>query len=171
MGARTPYRISAFNRALLSTTLSIFFLFALSLLHSSSPDGVSSTIIQNFSKRLLRDAVSTTDGCIKIKDCADKCECAKQNSNSPAEQCRYDANFLNYLEFHYCMMAGLAPLSFVVLVLHPTSKFIPSNIFSPKGVWLLVLIYLLITTTEQYFCPSLSKLSKRLRLSNNIAVS
>jgi len=94
------------------------------------------------------DFRNTSDGNTTLS----KCAIAKENTHSINEACRNDAGFINYLEFNYCTMDGLTPVSMVILV-----------------VWLLVLFYLLVSTTEQYFCPSLSKLSKRLRLSNNLA--
>lgn len=37
-------------------------------------------------------------------------------------------------------------------------------------LWALLLIFVLIKTTEDFFAPSLAKLSERLQLSNNVAV-
>ena len=104
-----------------------------------------------------------------------KCAMAKENTHSINEACRNDAGFINYLEFNYCTMDGLTPVSMIILVCS-----LPSSLPSLRQycfllftcvqvIWLLVLFYLLVSTTEQYFCPSLSKLSKRLRLSNNLA--
>jgi sodium/potassium/calcium exchanger 6 len=148
MVAQPP--LTPFNKALLATSLSLCALFILASWSASHGADSPSPIVQSYTQRLLKSAVA--NDCPDINHCEDKCLCAKQNTNSSLEFCRNDANFLNYLEFHYCVLGKLAPLSFVLL-----------------GLWLLILVYFLITTTEQYFCPSLSKLSKRLRLSNNIA--
>ena len=37
--------------------------------------------------------------------------------------------------------------------------------------WIVFLIYILISVTEQFFCPSLSTISTSLKLSNSVAVS
>ena len=48
-----------------------------------------------------------------------KCAMAKENTHSINEACRNDAGFINYLEFNYCTMDGLTPVSMIILVCSP----------------------------------------------------
>lgn len=147
--------MSPATRALLVTSLSVVFLFLLSsyTAYNTSSSQQHSVVARNvFEGAEIVVANATGTGCIDINKCEDRCACAKDNAHSPFRACRMTGGRINYLKWYYCSLKGLAPLSFFLMIL-----------------WMLVLVYLLITTTEHYFCPSLSKLSKRLRLSNSVA--
>lgn len=114
--------LSASTRAFLSTILTIFFLMLMSYF-DSSPTSTSpllntqGLLVQNYQQRGLKAySYNTPSECIDIRACPDKCLCAKLNSNSTFEHCRNDAGFINYLEFHYCYLSNLAPLSFAIMV-------------------------------------------------------
>eukprot|EP00958_Prasinococcus_capsulatus_P016084 scaffold1766_cov401-Prasinococcus_capsulatus_cf.AAC.41 len=67
------------------------------------------------------------------------------------DECSDVQNYFNYLELYYCK--GLSK-SFVVCIL---------------AIWLVVLLMLLASTADDYFVPPLERLSRRLRLSPEVA--
>ncbi|XP_038075342.1 mitochondrial sodium/calcium exchanger protein-like isoform X2 [Patiria miniata] len=67
--------------------------------------------------------------------------------------CKIDEGFVNYLEVAYCdFSVKLLPLALVLLF-----------------IWLIFLFVALGVTAEDFFCPSLTAISKSLKLSQNIA--
>eukprot|EP01113_Clastostelium_recurvatum_P044495 TRINITY_DN7523_c0_g1_i2.p1 TRINITY_DN7523_c0_g1~~TRINITY_DN7523_c0_g1_i2.p1 ORF type:complete len:584 (-),score=82.35 TRINITY_DN7523_c0_g1_i2:231-1982(-) len=88
--------------------------------------------------------------CDDIGACPDPCACAL-NMSGP-EECMVDNGLINYIAAYFCTMEQ--------------SLWLAIPLF---GTWAICLIYLLISTSEQYFFPSFSQLSKRLRLSSPIA--
>eukprot|EP01111_Echinosteliopsis_oligospora_P018559 TRINITY_DN8594_c0_g1_i1.p1 TRINITY_DN8594_c0_g1~~TRINITY_DN8594_c0_g1_i1.p1 ORF type:complete len:641 (-),score=130.47 TRINITY_DN8594_c0_g1_i1:41-1963(-) len=148
--------LRGFNKAMTMTSATLLFMLLFYLFQENTSSSSISSLTQ---REILADVIPQNitetlndDGCIVFSKCTDKCACARYNTISPREECRNDATYFNYLEFNYCVMNDLTPLSLVLM-----------------SIWLLLLFYLLVTTTEQYFCPSLSKLSKRLRLSESVA--
>ncbi|KAF0984844.1 hypothetical protein FDP41_000743 [Naegleria fowleri] len=76
----------------------------------------------------------------------DQCQFAKENCMSPL------GGMLNYIFIRYCTFQKLEPLFYVLAFL-----------------WMVFLFYMLSTTAEDYFCPSLAEISRILRLSPDIA--
>ncbi|XP_010462316.1 PREDICTED: cation/calcium exchanger 4 [Camelina sativa] len=92
---------------------------------------------------------STTVSCSGLHEhrgYADECEFLKSNPI-----CSPDG-FFDYLNFFYCSCGDFKILGYVVL-----------------GVWLVALFYLLGNTAADYFCCSLEKLSKLLKLPPTVA--
>ena len=54
--------------------------------------------------------------CINISDCEDQCECVKENKQSPIEECRNDAGFINYEYFYYCLLSGHSFLAILLII-------------------------------------------------------
>eukprot|EP00818_Percolomonas_sp_WS_P003485 CAMPEP_0117443628 /NCGR_PEP_ID=MMETSP0759-20121206/4796_1 /TAXON_ID=63605 /ORGANISM="Percolomonas cosmopolitus, Strain WS" /LENGTH=831 /DNA_ID=CAMNT_0005235615 /DNA_START=130 /DNA_END=2622 /DNA_ORIENTATION=- len=76
----------------------------------------------------------------------DKCQYAKDNCMSPLA-----GGILNYLQIRYCTLTWW-PIFYVLM-----------------AVWLFVLFFLLGDTAEAYFCPSLTEISRLLRLSPDVS--
>ncbi|TXG68321.1 hypothetical protein EZV62_003256 [Acer yangbiense] len=91
------------------------------------------------------DPVSCT-GLIAHKGFANQCECLKANP-----LCSSDG-FFDYIWFFYCDCGGFKLLGYTVLI-----------------IWLVTLFYLLGNTAVDYFCCSLGKLSRLLRLPPTVA--
>jgi hypothetical protein len=66
----------------------------------------------------------------------------------------------------------LVSTSFFILTI--PNCFLDQNTFfniCEKVIWFIFLIYLLVSTTENYFCAAISRMSARLSVSNNLVVS
>lgn len=101
----------------------------------------------------LRDILQTNENnCTQISECEDKCACAQENSKSKESNCRNDTGFIDYILFHYCTLSNLPVLSITLMIL-----------------WLVFLLYMLYSTTEDFFIPALGKISDRFSLSGNVA--
>ncbi|KAG2383068.1 hypothetical protein C9374_004405 [Naegleria lovaniensis] len=103
---------------------------------------------QNFASSSQEDSTQeNTKICTKISTYElDQCQFAKENCMSPL------GGMLNYLLIRYCTFQNLEPLFYVLATL-----------------WMVFLFYMLSTTAEDYFCPSLAEISRILRLSPDIA--
>lgn len=95
------------------------------------------------------------DGSEKEQDCKSldnigdyKAQCLYLKSHDPC----VSEGYIDYLYLFHCQFGRFPLLGYTLLFL-----------------WLLVLFYLLASTTSEYFCPSLENLSKLLRLSPTIA--
>jgi sodium/potassium/calcium exchanger 6 len=76
-----------------------------------------------------------------------KCEFAKKYCPYPLS-----GGLINYLKVRYCFFERAPPVFFVL-----------------AAGWVLILFYLLSDTAEKYLCPSLTEISRYLRLSPNVA--
>jgi hypothetical protein len=131
------------------------------------------TIPPNNSRSILSfiDNDTSNGSCISISSCIDKCHCAKLNAKSSVEACRIDHGLIDYLDVYYCTMESipvLAIIGFVSFIVINCMNTI-SNGLQCEICWCVFLFYLLVSTTEDYFCASLSKISEKLKLSNNVA--
>ncbi|XP_046544010.1 mitochondrial sodium/calcium exchanger protein-like isoform X2 [Haliotis rubra] len=68
------------------------------------------------------------------------------------DDCQIDEGFIDYTVFVYCTLGTLVPLALVILFL-----------------WWLFLFVGLAVTADDFFCPSLTVISRTLRLSHNVA--
>ncbi|XP_067651064.1 mitochondrial sodium/calcium exchanger protein-like isoform X2 [Haliotis asinina] len=68
------------------------------------------------------------------------------------DDCQIDEGFIDYTKFVYCTLGNLVPLALVILFL-----------------WWLFLFVGLAVTADDFFCPSLTVISRTLRLSHNVA--
>jgi len=68
------------------------------------------------------------------------------------DSCQMDDGFIQYIQIPYCSFPHVVWLAFVLLAL-----------------WLVLLFITLGVTADDYFCPSLTVISKTLRISQNIA--
>ncbi|KAL6530651.1 hypothetical protein OROMI_028540 [Orobanche minor] len=135
-----PKQKKAFS---LFVSLSLLFLTTFYVTSIPSSNHPKNPILQEPS-----DA-SISQNCSGVRELADrrsKCEYVKSD-----KACR-GKGYLNYLEIFYCTRTGSPPLGYFLLLL-----------------WLVVLFYVLGTTTSEYFCPSVESLSGVLNLSPTIA--
>jgi len=95
---------------------------------------------------LSGDSTVSCSGLHEHRGYADQCEFLKSNPI-----CSPDG-FFDYLKFFYCSCRDFKILGYILL-----------------GVWLVALFYLLGNTAADYFCCSLEKLSKLLRLPPTVA--
>eukprot|EP01094_Clydonella_sp_ATCC50884_P021256 TRINITY_DN4643_c0_g1_i3.p1 TRINITY_DN4643_c0_g1~~TRINITY_DN4643_c0_g1_i3.p1 ORF type:complete len:676 (+),score=186.68 TRINITY_DN4643_c0_g1_i3:204-2030(+) len=97
---------------------------------------------------------SSSGECLDFQQCEDTCACVDENEKDDNLDCVIVSSYIDYLRFFYCNMlpAGLGSIGLLIFV-----------------CWALVLAFVLIKTTEDFFCPSIAKLSERLQLSNNVA--
>ncbi|XP_061356760.1 cation/calcium exchanger 2-like [Gastrolobium bilobum] len=129
---------------LLLNTLFLVMLCALVIVHFHSSEHVVLRRINPFGLGGGGD-----QGCKSFHSLGDyKAKCLYLKSNDPC----VSQGFVDYLYLFYCKLGGFPLLGHSVLFLG-----------------LLVLFYLLANTASEYFCPSLEKLSKLLRLSPTIA--
>lgn len=115
--------------------------------------------------------------------------------NHDSVVCRHSLNFrvsivveiqlsflsvLDYWYLGYCTFQANEALFFILLVstsffiLTIPNCFLDQNTFfniCEKVIWFIFLIYLLVSTTENYFCAAISRMSARLSVSNNLVVS
>eukprot|EP01114_Cavostelium_apophysatum_P013768 TRINITY_DN3410_c0_g1_i1.p1 TRINITY_DN3410_c0_g1~~TRINITY_DN3410_c0_g1_i1.p1 ORF type:complete len:605 (+),score=81.39 TRINITY_DN3410_c0_g1_i1:105-1919(+) len=121
------------------------------LLKSPKEEGIHH---EELSSHLNVTLVLHNGNCIDIAHCdiGTSCDCARKNAKSYDESCNNGSGFIDYLTFHYCTMEKLHALSIIMML-----------------VWLLFLFYMIISTTDDYFSPAISRLSDRLRLSSNVA--
>ncbi|XP_046351644.2 mitochondrial sodium/calcium exchanger protein-like isoform X9 [Haliotis rufescens] len=68
------------------------------------------------------------------------------------DDCQIGEGFIDYTVFVYCTLGNLVPLALVILFM-----------------WWLFLFICLAVTADDFFCPSLTVISKTLRLSHNVA--
>ena len=99
----------------------------------------------------MRSLMSDNDSeCREVKNTnrSQQCDFIKNT-----DDCQIDEGFINYNEFVYCMIdSSLKPLALFILFF-----------------WWVFLFIGLAVTADDYFCPSLTVISKTLRLSDNIA--
>ncbi|EFC40332.1 predicted protein [Naegleria gruberi] len=76
----------------------------------------------------------------------DQCQFAMDNCNAPM------GGFLNYIFIRYCTFKQLEPLFYIC------------SLF-----WVIFLFYMLTSTAEDFFCPSLAEISRILRLPPDVA--
>ncbi|XP_068678580.1 mitochondrial sodium/calcium exchanger protein-like isoform X2 [Montipora foliosa] len=88
--------------------------------------------------------------CAEVRDIKSSANCCDfvKSTNS----CLMDDGFIQYVQVPYCSFPTALSLAFVLLVL-----------------WLVFLFITLGLTADDYFCPSLTVISKTLRLSDNVA--
>lgn len=110
--------------------------------HTPEPEVVGVTKVSAFGS-------SNEQECESLASLSDhKAKCLYLKSHDPCAS----QGYIDYLYLFYCQIGSYPSLGYTLLLL-----------------WLLVLFYLLVNTTSQYFCPSLESLSKLLRLSPTIA--
>eukprot|EP00002_Diphylleia_rotans_P021974 TRINITY_DN4290_c0_g1_i1.p1 TRINITY_DN4290_c0_g1~~TRINITY_DN4290_c0_g1_i1.p1 ORF type:complete len:805 (+),score=184.59 TRINITY_DN4290_c0_g1_i1:63-2477(+) len=125
--------------------------------HDLSFGIISNSVLENTPSIDFMLSFESQSSPAPIQPLAGNPECKKIESldgskcNFVKEFCDPNGN-INYLSFHYCDMDGSEAGSFVVLF-----------------GWLGVLFYLLGSTTEGFFCPSLTVISQKLNLSPAVA--
>ncbi|MCL7048503.1 hypothetical protein MKW94_011722 [Papaver nudicaule] len=108
----------------------------------------SNPITNYFSSPNLNN-VAATSNCSEIKrhhDFKAKCEFLKFNKGCGS------SGYIDYLQLFYCIFGSIPIIGYIILIL-----------------WLVVLFYLLGSTADDYFVPSLKSLSNVLRLTPTMA--
>ncbi|CAG2251403.1 NCKX6 [Mytilus edulis] len=101
-----------------------------------------------FSMRSLMGDNDTECREVRKTNHSDQCDFIKNT-----DDCALDEGFIDYLKFTYCNFnSSLRPLALIILF-----------------VWWVFLFIGLAVTADDYFCPSLTVISKTLHLSHNIA--
>ncbi|KAJ4843699.1 hypothetical protein Tsubulata_003783 [Turnera subulata] len=137
------------KRTSLFLSISFIFLFLFYIVTSYVLDQPAVPEAITSQPSLVLGELIQSDSCDGVHDYTDdKSRCIYVKSHTG---CR-SRGYINYLQIFYCTCARLSILGHVILLL-----------------WLLVLFYLLGNTAADYFCPSLDKLSKVLKLSPTIA--
>lgn len=129
---------------------SFLLLFCVFLVnHFQSSERVFLKSKNNNNNHFSIGGVSDDEDCKSFHSLSDyKAKCFYLKSNNPC----VSQGYVDYLYLFYCKFGRFPFLGHTLLFL-----------------WLLVLFYLLANTASEYFCPSLDKLSKILRLSPTIA--
>ncbi|KAF6019925.1 hypothetical protein EB796_021745 [Bugula neritina] len=91
----------------------------------------------------------TNADCRQVGSATDKCLFSKT-----ADSCAIDEGFVNYIQVVFCNLSSVVPIGIIVFIL-----------------WWLFLFLALAVTADDFFCPSLTVMSKVLRMSDNIAIS
>ena len=92
--------------------------------------------------------------CIDIGACEDQCACAWDNHYDSRESCNNNMGLIDYFVVEYCTFAGLSWLAITLMV-----------------IWMLFLGYLLLSTTESFLCPAVSRVSSMYKLSQHLTVT
>jgi len=98
-------------------------------------------------------SINDCDDPIDYNLCISPCKCLQTYRNDcPLEASAENSGFIDYSEFYYCTMHDLSFFGAFLMIL-----------------WLFFLFYLLVSTTQSYFIPALSRLTERLGLSVNVS--
>ncbi|CAH8320183.1 unnamed protein product [Eruca vesicaria subsp. sativa] len=129
----------------LSLVINLFFIFLI-YLHFASPNPPHSSSTKSLNSLGVNDNESCSDGLAALEDHRSKCSYIISQSKCAPQ------GYIDYLKIFFCVFGQSPVLGHLVLCL-----------------WLFVLFYLLGDTAASYFCPSLDKLSKVLKLSPTMA--
>ncbi|KAH3764856.1 sodium/calcium exchanger protein [Pelomyxa schiedti] len=133
----------------LSDSVSLSDSYSYSVSDSDSYSGMS-VASDGESKSSSGNSSSSVWICVQPATCDDPCACARSNSEA---DCFYHLGLIDYEVFTYCALGkDLQWLSLVLMAL-----------------WLLFLTYMLLSTTDQFYCETMAKLSDCFGLSPYIA--
>lgn len=111
----------------------------------------------NSTDRLLQERYRSHDvghahekECSELRHLNNSEECCQFVKST--ESCKVDDGFIPYIQIPYCLLPHCVGLAFVLM-----------------AFWLVFLFITLGVTADDYFCPSLTVISKTLRISQNIA--
>ncbi|CAC5384113.1 SLC24A6 [Mytilus coruscus] len=151
-GSRTSSKIGCAKICIAAVMFLVFYI--VSELRSSDSHTVvkldpNHQLLQSkFSMRSLMGNNDTECREVRKTNHSEQCDFIKNT-----DDCALDEGFIDYLKFTYCNFnSSLRPLALIILF-----------------VWWVFLFIGLAVTADDYFCPSLTVISKTLHLSHNIA--